>query len=239
MNIQRHTLLILLLTCATVFALGQERKARSGGRQMIQVNADETVVMLEIGTLVILEEKALRVQLLPIPGGRSVDIQDGDEVGMANGKRMSSIDALRAEYEKVKEGEEFKMGIRRDGRSHIIAFVRKDGGNIGGGGRMVVRRGPSGDNEDIFPALGFGIVTSDGKTTVNLMMPSAPKELAEGDEVVSINGKAVKTSADFSQELDATEIGGKLNMTFRRGDKEYTVAMDRPEPPRGMRMIRR
>ena len=184
---------------------------------MLRFNADEAVLLREIGTMVTLEaeSKKLKVRVLPIQGGPEVDVKDGDEVGMANGKRVGTIVQLRKLYDDAKEGEEFKLGLRREGRAHIVAFERKEDSGMEGGGHMVIRSGPGGENEDIFPALGFGIATSDGKTTVNIMMPNAPKEMSDGDEVVSINGTAVKTSADFSRQLDATTVGDDLSMTFR------------------------
>jgi len=242
----RHTRLASLVSLLSVLCLtplvSQSWSGQSGGgRQQMRFNVDETVLMPDAGTAITLqkEDNTLRIMPLPIPGGPTLDLKEGDEVGMANGKRVKTIKELREIYEASKPGEEFKLGIKRDGRAQIVTFERKEMNSMPGGGRMVMRTAPEGDDQDVFPALGFGIVTNAGKTTVSLTFPEAPEEIAEGDEVVSINGKKVSTAADFSKELDGTKVGGDLAMTFRHEGKEYTVKMKRPEPQGGMMRMRR
>jgi S1-C subfamily serine protease len=233
---------VLILAVVTIMGFGsasaQEGGQRAGGRQVLRFKADEAVLIAEIGAIVTLQDEGLRVRVFPGRGEPTVDIQNGDEVGMANGSRIETIDALRKAYQETKPGEEFKLGVRRDGRPRILTFTRSEDANQGGK-RMVVRQGPDDGNEDVFPALGFGIATREGATTVHMLLPDSPEQIAEGDEVVSINGKAVKTAADFSRELDATKIGGTLTMVFRHDGEVYTVEMQRPKPPKGVKMIKR
>jgi S1-C subfamily serine protease len=210
---------------------------------MMRFNADDAVILQEIGAVIVKEGDKINVMMVPPPdagpaGREVVDLKAGDEVGMANGKRVKAIGDLRTAYEATKPGEEFKLGIRRDGKAQIVTFTRKDAKDMPQGGRMIVREEGGNPNEDVFPALGFGIVTKEGTTTVNMLLPNAPKQIAEGDEVLSMNGKKVTKAADFSDGLDATKIGDELTMEFSHGGKAYTVKMKRPEP-QGMKMIRR
>ena len=48
---------------------------------------------------------------------RNVDIIQGDQLIMMNGKRIKTIDDLKATYESVGIGEDIKFGIKRDGKN--------------------------------------------------------------------------------------------------------------------------
>lgn len=238
-RIRLSSLVSLLSVLCISVVFSQDWSGRSGGRQAMRFNADEAVILMEVGVVVTFrsDDASLRVMPLPMPAGTKADLEEGDEVGMANGKRVKTIAELREAYEETNEGEEFRLGIRREGRARIVTFERKKSNQMPGGGRMVVRQGPGGENEDVFPALGFGIATAEGKTTVNMMLGNVPKEVKDGDEVVALNGKKITVSSDFSNELDATKVGDELTMVFRRDGKEFTVKMRRPEP-QGMMMRR-
>jgi S1-C subfamily serine protease len=167
-----------------------------------------------------------------------VDLQRGDEVGMAAGKRVATIKELRAAYEGTRPGEEFKLGVRRDGRSIIVTFMRKDEKDMSGGGQMVIRRGPGDENSDLFPALGLELEKKGDIVVVTETLPHASKDIQKGDVVVSLNGTAVKNVALFARALDATKVGEMLNIELLRKDKKVSVSFARPEPRGIMRMER-
>lgn len=232
-RIDRLVLVFLFMAMTTAAAVAQ---------RMMRLNADEAVIMREVGLIIGLEKGSLKVIMVPPKEGRpagapSVDAVEGDAVGMVNGKRVKTIKELRDAYEASKPGDEFKIGLIRDERPFIVTFVRKDEKEMPQGGRMMTMQRDEGDeNQDFFPALGFGLKKEKDGVFVTETLPHAPKEIAKGDRVVSMNGTPVGNVADFAKGLDATKVGEEMKIELTRDGKASTVTMKRPEPR--MRMIR-
>ena len=201
---------------------------------MMQFKADDVVMIGEFGALIVQKEGTLKVAMVSPRERRpketaDADIAIGDEVGMANGKRVKSAKELRALYDSAQVGAEFKLGLRRDGQPHIVTFAKKDQKDLPG--RMVIQR-QGDDNADLFPALGIGLEKKGDEVVVSETLPNAPREIHKGDAVKSLNGKPVKAVADFSKEFDATPLGDKLTFELLRDGKSVTVVTTRPEPRR-------
>lgn len=235
----------LLATCvlALVAPLTAQGWSSSGGQQrtMVRFNADSSVMFREIMAIVADEGGTLKVAMVPPPDRRpegmaAVDLQRGDEVGMAGGKRVKTIKELREAYDASKPGEEFKLGVRREGRPIIVTFTRKDEKDMPGG--MVIRRGPGDENSDVFPALGLMLEKKGNTVIVNETMPHASKEFQKGDVVWSLNGTPIKNVADFAKTLDATKVGDELSIVLDRKGEKVAVKMPRPEPRGNVRMMR-
>jgi S1-C subfamily serine protease len=242
----RHRLIVFfgLVLIASTAATAQTPSPQGQPQfRTFRFNADSSVMIREIMTIVADEGGVLKVAMVPPAGRRpegmpEVDLQRGDEVGMAGGKRIKTIKELREVYAASKPGEEFKLGIRRDGRPVIVTFTRKDEKEMPGG-NMVIRTGPGGENSDIFPALGLMLEQKGGAVVVSETMPHASKEIQKGDAVVTLNGAAVNTVSDFAKALDATKVGEKLTFVLSRKGEKVTVSFPRPEPRGGMQIIRR
>jgi S1-C subfamily serine protease len=54
--------------------------------------------------------------------------------------------------------------------------------------------------------------------------------LEKGDIVKTLNGKEIKSIADFNKEFDATKIGAPLRLELLRDGKQVIVSAPRPEP---------
>ena len=115
--------LVAAVSCiAAVPAQGQQMQEPSGGARTMRFNANSVVFIRELGAIVALEQKALVVKMVAPKDRRAkemadVDLQVNDEVGMANGTRVTTIKEFRSLYEKTPVGSEFKMGVRRAGRA--------------------------------------------------------------------------------------------------------------------------
>jgi S1-C subfamily serine protease len=208
---------------------------------MMRFNADSSVMLREIMSIVADEGGTLKIVMVPPPDRRpqgmpDVDLQRGDEVGMAAGRRVKTIKELRDAYNASKPGEEFKLGVRRDGRPIVVTFTRKDEKDMPGG--MVIRRGPGDENSDVFPALGLMLEKKGSAVVVNETMPHASKEIQKGDVVSSLNGTPIKNVADFTKTLDATKVGDELSFILDRQGEKVTVKMPRPETRGNMRIMR-
>lgn len=210
---------------------------------MMRFDADKSVMLREVMAIVGEEKGKLTIMMVPPADRRpdgmpEVDLQRGDEVAMAAGKRITSIKELRAAYDGTKPGEEFKIGVRREGRSIVFTFKRKEDPEMPGGGTMVMRRGPGDENSHVFPALGLVLEKKEAGVIVSETLPHASKDIHKGDVVSTLNGTVVKTAADFAKALDATKVGAKLDLLLTRKGDTVTVSIMRPEP-RGMMRIER
>ena len=65
---------------------------------------------------------------------------------------------------------------------------------------------------------------------ISEVLPNGPKDLKKGDIVKTLNGKEMKTIADFNKEFDATKIGATLKLELLREGKQIIVSAPRPEP---------
>lgn len=202
----------------------------------MRFNANSVVFIRELGAIVALEQKALVVKMVAPKDRRAkemadVDLQVNDEVGMANGTRVTTIKEFRSLYEKTPVGSEFKMGVRRAGRAVIISFKKKDAKEMSGGMRIVTA-----GSEGVYPAMGIQLEQKGSSVAVARTFPNVSEDFRQGDVIVSLNGRKVATIQDFEREFDSTPIGGTLEFRMTRDGKDVTFKTKRPEPRAQIRM---
>ena len=204
---------------------------------MMKFSSDNAFIVREIGAVITEEKGVMKIMMIPPKERRPQEMQEidlliGDEVGMAAGKRVKNIKELKEAYEQTQAGEAFKIGVRREGQAHVVSFMKKAEKDLPQGGQMVIRRdGPGGDaNSDMFPAFGIGIEKKGSDVLISEVLPNAPKDLKKGDIVKTLNGKEIKSIADFNKEFDATKIGAALKLELLRDGKQVIVSAPRPEP---------
>jgi S1-C subfamily serine protease len=248
MNVFAHSIKLvtaLMILCGFAVAQDPQAKTTPDGARMVRISSENALILGEIGAVITEEKGIVRVLMMPPKEGRprgmqEVDLMKGDEVGMAAGKRVKNIKELKEIYTSASVGESFKLGIRRDGQAHVVSFVKKSEKDMPQGGGMVIRRdGPGGDeNSDVFPAFGIGIEKKGSDIMISETLPNAPKNIKKGDIIKTLNGKEIKSIADFNKEFDATKIGGTLTLELMRDGKQVVVAAPRPEP-QGQMIMRR
>jgi len=213
---------------------GKQGKPGKPMMRTMKLDADKAVMIDEAGMIVTEKNGKLTVEFIPPKERRSketaeLDIVEGDEIGMADGKRMTSAKLLRKTYESIKPGDEVKLGLRRNGNSFIVVFTRKDTKDLPN--RMIIRSDASeGADVDVLPALGIAIQGTDGELVITKTFPNAPEEMVQGDIIHSINGTTVKTLHDFSGIYDKVEIGATLKIGLLRKGKPVTVVTTRNKP---------
>jgi S1-C subfamily serine protease len=225
-------LALILAACAAAAFSHTERPQQKTVR--MQFDADKSVLLNEAGVVIAEKDGKLAVEFV-FPKDKQpkeiadLDIAVGDEVGMAMGKKVATAKELHAVYDSAKPGQEFKLGLRRDGKAFIAVFRKLDQKDMPK--TMVVKSG-GGDNpnQDVRPALGVVIEQKDGKVFIDDTFPNAPKEMLKGDVVVSVNGTAVKDLQRFSDVYDNVEVGGEVKFALGRGGKTVTVTIKRPKP---------
>jgi S1-C subfamily serine protease len=234
-----------MILCGVALAQDTQTKSSSGTVRTMQFKSDDAFIVREIGAVITEEKGMMKVVMTPPKDARPQGMQDvdlvaGDEIGMAAGKRVKNIKDLKEAYAAAPVDEPFKLGVRRNGEAHIVTFVKKSEKDLPQGGRMIIRRGaPGGDeNSDFFPAFGIGIEKKGSDILVSETLPNAPKDIKKGDIIKTLNGKEIKTVADFNKEFDATKIGATLKLELLREGKQVIVSAPRPEP-KGQMIMRK
>lgn len=236
MNNLRILAVALLVVTRAVALQAHDEKPQKKQMRTMQFDADKAVMIDEVGMVVTEKDGKLSVDFVPPKEQRpkataELDVAAGDEVGMAAGKRVGSVKLLRAVYDSVKPGDEFKLGLRRDGQSFIVSFRKMDAKDLPQK-RMMVRGSESdeGVERDVLPALGVALEMTKKGVEITETFPNAPKEMSKGDLIVSLNGKAVTNLADFSAAYDKTEVGGELKFEIIHEGKTLTVVTKRNKP---------
>jgi len=238
-------LALAALLVSLLAAQDKQTKPDQGGARVMRLSGDNAFIVREIGAVITEEKGVMKVMVVPPKSQRPAGMQDvdlaaGDEVGMAGGKRVKTVKELKEAYDKAAVGEDFKLGVRREGQARIVSFVKKAEKDLPQGQRMIIRNeGPGGkENSDFFPAFGIGIEKKGDQIVISETLPNAPKDLKKGDVVKTLNGKEIKSIADFNKEFDATKIGGTLTLGLVRDGKQVVVSAPRPEP-KGQVLMRR
>ncbi len=241
MNNLRTFAIALLVATTTVALLAHDEKPQKKEMRMMQFDADRAVMIDEVGMVVTEKDGRLTVDFVAPKEQRpkataEVDVAAGDEVGMAAGKKVGSAKALRAAYDSVNVGGEFKLGLRRDGRAFIVTFNKMDPKEMPRK-RMIIRSGDGdgggkddGVERDVLPALGVALELTKKGVEITETFPNAPKEMSKGDIIVGLNGTAVKDLGAFSGVYDKVDEGGELKFEILRAGKTHTVVTKRNKP---------
>jgi S1-C subfamily serine protease len=203
-------------------------------------SADKTFMLNELGAIITEKEKTLTVERIPPKQSRpkeaqDIDLQKGDIVLMANGKRVKTISDLRATYEKTTISDDFKMGVKRGENQFIISVKKKSEEELAKAGGPMRRIMKSNDGDEILPALGLIISEKEKKVFVSKSLPNASENFKEftpqeNDIIASINAKPVTSAKEFVGAYDALETGAQVTIELIRKEKSATVTIAKPKP---------
>jgi S1-C subfamily serine protease len=236
-NLGKRIVILLMIYCSVSTGTAQTNQAsgKPGQPRMVRLEADKTVFVQELGVVIIGQDKKLVVLIVPqkdrpMEGLQKVDLQKDDEIKMMNGKNLKSIKELRAVYESAEIDHKCKIGVYREGKPHLITFVRKAEKDLPAGMQMRVRKESGNVNSNVFPALGIEIENKGSDVIVIATMPHAPNGIMKGDMIKSLNGITITNIGEFAKEFDATKIGDPLKFELVRAGKTTTATISRPKP---------
>ena len=110
----------------------------------------------ETGTLVVKEKDHENPVCPPAENRRDpykgVDLQTGDLILMANGKRVKTIKELTDAYASTSVGAEFKLGIQRGKEMMLVAFPKADPKDLPQRSMRIMTTG--GEGTEVLPAVG-------------------------------------------------------------------------------------
>ena len=234
--------MLLFVFLFSTVSFSQEKKEQPAPvmRQM-QFNAESAVILRELGAVVAEEKGIVSVKFLPPKDRRpkeaaGEDVENGDEVGMANGKRVSTAAELRKIYDEAAVGSEFKLGVRRNGQAHIVRFVRKDPKDMSGGMMVVGGDGKEGSTK-FLPALGIGLEQRGQAVVIARTLPNVPEGLKEGDEIQFLNGSRISKVEDLMKAYEEVKIGDNLKFGLLRAGSKAEFSAVKKNPP-GQMMFR-
>lgn len=220
----------------------------------------------ELGAVIIGAEKEIKVEaVLPAEhrpkAYQDIDLQNGDLIVMMNAKRVKSAKEIEEIYNGLKVGEKVKLGIKRKEERFIASFAKADPKDLpqrmmmvmdtdnAGGQAGPTRRLVMGGREfsgDVAPLPGLGIIAGSkdgGEVRVLDLMPNASQTLGSADikkddVILTLNGEKIKSAVQLGELYEKIAVGAKLELHYRRGDKNMTASLTKPEAPAGA-MIRR
>jgi S1-C subfamily serine protease len=215
-------------------------RAQDPKPQMMMFSADNSFMLQELGAIIVEKEKVLTVEMMPPKEIRSketkeIDLQKGDIVQMANGKRMRTIKDFQDIYEKTSIGSEFKMGIRRGETQFLVALTKKSNEELAKAGGPMRRMITKKEGEEILPALGLIISEKNKRIVISSVLPNATPnfkefEPKENDVIASVNGKPVGSIKEFLSVYDGLSTGDKVTMELVRNSKATSVTFAKPQP---------
>ena len=217
-------------------------------RQMMTFSAYDAFILREVGAVVLQNDGALVVAIVPAKDQRpketqDVNIEKDDKVMMANGKRVKNIKELRNAYEKTEVGAEFKLGMKRGEDLLIATITRKSAEDLDKQGGTMTMHMSKKEGEEVLPALGLIVGTKNKHVSVNGVLPTASgnfKEFMpkEGDAILSINATSVSDVREFVGMYDEIKTASPVRIVFQRGEKADTVDFKKPQP-QGRMIIRK
>jgi S1-C subfamily serine protease/photosystem II stability/assembly factor-like uncharacterized protein len=167
----------------------------------------------------------------------------GDVILKSDDTKVENYDQFVELIRAKKAGDKIKLTVKRDGKEQVIEVTLANRpqaeqparGNFGGGGGGQGRRGGGGGGTTAQattrPTVGVRFATTGLKVeTVIGDGPAAQAGMKDGDEVIAVDGKAVKTSQEFQAAIAEKKAGDKVKITVQRSGekKDLEVTLGAP-----------
>ena len=100
------------------------------------------------------------------------------------------------------------------------------------------------DNAQFLPEIKGMVVFEDGKVAVGFTPPADQRgkeykdvDLQTGDEIQFVNGKRIKTLADFKKNYGEIKVGSQVKLGFIRENQKFIVSFNKAEDTKGPQKI--
>jgi len=126
-------------------------EARPQERQELRLDRETSFILFELMAVMSESDSVVSVSRI-IPTQRKsadsgeVDLEEGDVILMANGRRIAGVKDLHEIYDKLQIGEPFKLGVRRGKETFMRSVPKMDPEKMQGGG-MIIRRTETDDKK--------------------------------------------------------------------------------------------
>lgn len=177
---------------------------------------------------------------------RTVDLQAGDRILAANGKRVRSAKELEVALGEVAVGAAIELGIeRQDGPAverMIVRFPKADPASLPRPQmRMVMIQGGGGEAGEIevLPDLGAVLRQAEPSSPIEVagVLPSGDGTFRDGDRLVALAGKPAGALGDLLQQWEMIPVGETVELTLSNGGTERKATITKREAPAGRRVV--
>ena len=244
----RHLLAVVPLTFLVLYPchlIAQTKVVHKDRPQVIKTSADNIFLLRELGAMITIDGKNIKVVNVAPPERRppaykDVELREDDDVIMVNGRHVSGVNDLRKVYDGLRVGEEFKLGVRRENQMRLVSVTKADPKDLPQMQMRIVKKG--GEDEDgLFPAVGVVIKPKGRSLIINEILPGENAvrnaDVKAGDVITSMNGKHYASLNEYTKAFDELEPGKPVAWELTRGTAIHTITFPKPEPK--MMMIRR
>jgi len=247
MNLYR-TMKNLKLAAATIIVLVAFFSAASAQKvKTMTFESDgpggEIFMLNELGGLFMEVDEMVKVEMVMLPDQRpkeykDVDLEAGDIIKMANGKKINSVKDFSGLYEELKIGETLKLGILRGKRMKMVSLVKGDPETMPTQMMMMTTdKDADGGNVDILTGLvsaGMLLSLKNDKLFVEdmieqIVIPFGGPSPANGDIIIAINGELPNGPDKLDQFLASIQAGEKVKLDLLRDGKEISTSFIKPD----------
>ncbi len=175
-------------------------------------------------------------EITPDAPAAKAGLKPGDIVVKADEKKIEKYDDLVEVIQTKKGGDKMKLVVKRDGKEIPIEVTMADRPLQGGGGRG--QGGGGGRGQGAAPAArpiaGFQLAAGTTGVKIGRITEGGPAEKAGikvDDEIVAVDGKAVKTPDEYIAAVgNDRKAGDKVKLTILRGTekKDYEIVLAAP-----------
>lgn len=244
-SVRSHSI-ALLLVVSTVAPTVPAAVIPADSVKVMRFSSGDGFAIPGPGAFVIKEGRDLKVEFVPPAGNRpeqyrEVDLQPGDLILIANGKRVKTIRELENAHTGTAIGAEFKLGIQRGKQMMIVTFRKADPKDLPQMKMKIVTSG--GEGTEVLPAVGVILAEKGKKVVIDKILPMETsavhgRDVQQGDIITSLNGQAVLSTRDFVARYDALDVGTNVSWILDRKGKSVAVSFAKPKPV-GRIMIRK
>ena len=124
-------------------------EARPQERQEFRFDSETSFILFELMAVMSESDSVVSVSKI-IPGqvkstdSVEVDLEEGDVILMANGRRIAGVKDLHEIYDNLQAGEPFRLGIRRGRETFMRSVFKLDPEKMKGNG-LIIRRSETDD----------------------------------------------------------------------------------------------
>lgn len=229
---------ILLLSS---FSLAQHKQLKT-----TTFDASEVTFIHGLGAIIKAGNKNLVVEMTMPKDNlskeyKNVDLKVQDQIIMCNGKRVKTIDDLNEVINGLEIGADIEFGVKRDKEMKIVKFPKADpnaGGRMmmmtttvddDGGAENVMNFNGKEIKDAILIPSGLIVHEENGKLKIAAVLPSLKENVegtmpAEGDRVVSLNGKEYSDAQSFRKAFHNLEVGVKVELEIENSSGVFNIS---------------
>jgi hypothetical protein len=193
---------------------------------------------------------------------QDVDLRDSDRIIMLNGERMTTVQQFEDGYKAIEVGSDVELGVKRDMIMKIVSFPKAAADDLPKMQAMLISEESgeissletSGDNTNItaissegmnnikpIPGAGLLVAEKEGDVTVMMVLPNAGEvmkenQIEQGDIILSLQGREISTSKQFSDEFEEIPVGSKVSIKYYREGETGTTTFTKQETSGAMEL---